>query len=118
MQRRCPVSHLLPQQSPSLSGFEIVPNRNDIRYYYKKIAYRAGTYYKTEYYKLDNNTVASFGITLGATLPVFRWHNGVTVGIDMGQRGSLKGNLIRERYINFSFGVNLFDIWFQKPRYE
>lgn len=100
------------------AGFEIVPNRNDIRYYYKKIAYRAGTYYKTEYYKLDNNTVASFGITLGATLPVFRWHNGVTVGIDMGQRGSLKGNLIRERYINFSFGVNLFDIWFQKPRYE
>ena len=99
-------------------GFEYVPNRNDIRYYYNKIAYRAGAYYKKDYFTLDGNPVNAYGITLGATLPVFRWYNGITVGMDFGQRGSIKNNMIRETYFNFSLGFNLFDIWFVKNRYE
>ncbi len=99
-------------------GFEYIPNRNDIRYYLRKIAYRAGAYWKNEYYLLDGAPVNSFGITLGATFPVFRWYNGITFGMDFGQRGSLKNNMIQERYINFSVGFNLFDIWFQKFAYD
>ena len=99
-------------------GVEYIPNRNDIRYYWRKIAYRAGAYWKNDYFLLDGNPVNSFGITLGATLPVFRWYNGITFGIDFGQRGSLKNNMIQERYINFSVGFNLFDIWFQKFAYD
>ena len=99
-------------------GMEYVPNRNDIRYYFKKVAYRAGAYYKSEYYTIDGYDINAYGITLGATLPVFRWYNGITVGVDLGQRGSIKNNLVRETYANFSVGFNLFDIWFQKPRYE
>ena len=99
-------------------GMEYVPNRNDIRYFWKKCAYRAGAYYKNEYYLLDGHDVTSVGITLGTTLPIFRWSNGLTLGIDFGQRGSMTDNMIRERYFNFSVGVNIFDIWFQKPRYD
>lgn len=99
-------------------GFEYVPNRNDIRYFYKKIAYRGGAYYRNEYYLLDGNKVNSMGITIGATIPVFRWYNGLTIAVDFGQRGTICDNMIRERYINFSVGMNIFDIWFQKPRYE
>ena len=99
-------------------GFEFIPNRNDIRYYYKKIAYRAGAYWKKEYFTLDSNPVNAYGITLGATLPVFRMYNGITLGMDFGQRGSIKGNMIRETYCNFSIGFNLHDIWFIKNRYE
>jgi len=99
-------------------GMEWVPNINDVRYYRKKIAYRAGAYYGTEYYTVAGNTIKNVGFTLGATLPVFRWYNGLTIAMDLGQRGTLENSLIRERYIKFSIGVNLFDIWFQKPRYE
>ena len=99
-------------------GMEYVPNRNDIRYYFKKVAYRAGAYYKKDYYLLDGQGINSIGITLGATLPIYQWYNGLTLGIDFGQRGSMENNLIRERYINFSVGVNIFDIWFRKPHYE
>lgn len=99
-------------------GFEIVPNRNDIRYYMKKVAYRGGAYYKNEYYLLDGHKINSMGITFGATFPVFTGYNGLTVGVDIGQRGSLDGNLIRERYINFSVGMNIFDRWFFKQRYN
>ena len=45
-------------------------------------------------------------------------YNGVTLGVDFGQRGSVSGSMIRERYINFSIGVNLYDHWFQKFQYQ
>ena len=100
------------------AGVEFIPNPNDIRYYYKLIAYRAGVYYTKEYFSVSGNEIYSRGITLGATLPVFRWSNGLTIGMDIGQRGSLKNNMVRETYVGFSLGVNLYDIWFQQPRYE
>ena len=100
------------------AGVEYTPNRNDIRYYMRTVTYRAGAYYKNEYFMLDGNPVNAFGVTLGVTFPVFRWHNGITFGMDFGQRGSLKNNMILERYVNFSLGFNLFDIWFQKFAYD
>ncbi len=99
-------------------GFEYTPNRNDIRYYYKRITYRAGAYYDKSYYLLNDNPVTSAGITFGATLPINRWYNGITFSVDMGQRGKLDDYMVRERYVNFCVSFNIFDIWFQKPRYE
>ena len=100
------------------AGFEIVPNRNDIRYYMRRCAYRAGIYYDQSYFRLDGNAVNSIGLTLGITLPVFRWYNGVSLGVDIGQRASTRNNMIRERYAKFVIGFNIHDIWFQKPRYN
>lgn len=99
-------------------GFELVPNRNDIRYYFNNVTYRAGAYYKKENFLLNGKQIASTGITLGVTLPIYRWYNGLTLGVELGQRGSLSDGMIRERYFNFSIGVNIFDIWFQQPHYE
>lgn len=100
------------------AGFEIVPNRNDIRYYHKRMTYRAGVYYDQSYYKLDGNMVNAVGVTFGVTLPVFRGYNGITLGVDLGQKGSMKNNMVRERYATFVIGFNIHDIWFQKPKYE
>ena len=100
------------------AGFEIVPNRNDIRYYLRRCAYRAGLYYDQSYFRLDGHDVNTVGITLGVTLPVFRWYNGISLGVDMGQRGSKQNNMIRERYAMFVIGFNIHDIWFQKARYN
>lgn len=99
-------------------GFEYVPNINDVRYYYRKMAYRAGAYFNKEYFTLAGQPVNSAGITLGVTLPVFRWYNGVSITMDAGQRGGLQNGMVRERYIKFSVGVNLFDIWFVKTQYQ
>lgn len=100
------------------AGFEIVPNRNDIRYYRKKIAYRVGAYYDQSYYRLDGNKINSVGVTFGVTLPVFKLYNGITLGVDAGQKGSMKHNMVRERYAMFVIGFNIHDIWFHKPKYE
>ena len=105
------------------AGFEIVPNRNDIRYYLKRCAYRAGVYYDQEYYKVNGNNIHTYGITLGVTLPVFRWYNGISIGVDFGQRAfnprtASESNVVREQYVSFNLGFNIHDIWFQKPRYN
>ncbi len=100
------------------AGFEITPNRNDIRYYLKTCTYRAGLYFDQEYYTVNNMSVNTFGITIGATLPVFRLYNGLTLGVDFGQRAANRHDMIRERYVMFNIGFNIHDIWFQKPRYN
>jgi hypothetical protein len=100
------------------AGFEITPNRNDIRYYFRKCSYRAGVYYDQAYYKLDGNNVNSLGVTLGITLPIPRYYNGVSLGVDFGQRASTRNNMIRERYAMFVIGFNIHDIWFRKNQYQ
>lgn len=100
------------------AGFEITPNRNDIRYYLRKCTYRAGAYYDRAYYKFDGHNVSSMGVTLGITLPISRLYNGVSLGVDMGQRASTKNNMIRERYAMFVIGFNIHDIWFRKNQYQ
>ena len=99
-------------------GFEYIPRPNDVRYYRNIIAYRAGAYFNKEYYRVNGQPVYARGLTFGVTLPVFQWYNGLTLGFEIGQRGSLKNDLVRETYFNFSLGINLFDIWFQQYRYE
>ena len=102
-------------------GFEFIPNINDVRYYMRRVSYKAGAYFNKEYFLLDGNQVFSTGVTLGITLPISnqntRPNNGVSLSVDMGQRGNLTGNMVRERYIGFTIGMNAFDIWFQKNQY-
>ena len=102
------------------AGVEYTPDRFNVRYRWKRYSYRAGAYYTTEYYKVAGSEIGTFGITFGATLPVRETylHNGISIGVDMGQRGTTSAGLVRERYIRFCVGLNLHDIWFQKRRYE
>ena len=98
-------------------GAEWTPNRNDIRYFLRRCTYRLGAYYDQSYYTVDGQHVDAVGVTLGMTVPVFRYDNGITVGLDFGQRGLAPGQL-KERYVGVNIGFNLFDIWFEKPLYN
>jgi hypothetical protein len=51
-------------------------------------------------------------------LPVFRLYNGISLGVDLGQRASTRNNMIRERYATFNIGFNIHDIWFRKVQYQ
>ena len=99
-------------------GFEFTPNRYDMRYWYKHITYRAGAYHEKSYYSFNGHQVAATGLTFGISFPVFRYFNSVNLGVDIGQRGSLTDNLVRERYFKFVVSFALHDIWFLKPMYE
>ena len=99
------------------AGFEITPNRNDIRYFLRRCTYRVGAYMDQSYYQVGGKNILSAGITLGMTVPVFQGYNGITFAIDLGQRGFGTG-FVKEDYLGFQVGFNIFDIWFRKPQYQ
>ena len=100
------------------TGIEFVPNRYDIRYYYKRMTYRAGFHYDKTYVNLDGKSINQIGFTLGLSFPVYRLNNSFNIAVDFGQRGSSTGNLVKENYVNFIISLSLHDIWFVKPKYQ
>lgn len=99
-------------------GIEFIPNRYDIRYYLKRATYRLGAYYDKSYIRIGGNQVNATGVTFGMSLPVFRWYNALSWSVDVGQRGSLKNGMVRERYVQFNINMNLHDMWFIKRKYN
>jgi hypothetical protein len=99
-------------------GFEFIPNRYDIRYYLKRVSYRFGAYYDKTYFNIGGNQVNAAGFTFGMSMPINKWYNAITWSVDFGQRGALEDNMVRERYIQFNFNLNLHDIWFVKRKYN
>ena len=67
---------------------------------------------------MDGDHIKDMGLTLGISLPVFQYYNAVTFAVALGQRSSDVGNLIRERYVNFTLGFNFHDMWFRKFTYR
>lgn len=106
------------------AGFEIIPNRYDVRYYLRTVTYRIGAYHKTQYIMIDGKQVTTNGVTLGFALPVYNRRTSVSFAVDLGQTSlagaaalTTPGN-VRERYVKFSMGLNLYDLWFQKVLYN
>lgn len=99
-------------------GFEFIPNRYDIRYYLKRATYRLGAYYDESYISIGGNQVNAAGVTFGMSLPIFRWNNSLSWSVDVGQRGSVKNGMIRERYVQFNINMNMHDMWFIKRKYN
>ena len=99
-------------------GVEYIPNMYDIRYYMKRVTYRFGAYYDESYINIGGNQVNAAGLTFGMSMPVFRWYNAVSWSVDLGQRGALKNDMVRERYVQFNLNVNLHDLWFIKKKYQ
>ncbi len=100
------------------AGFEYIPNPNDVRYYHRRWAYRAGVYHKKSYFAMDGNQLITTGITIGVTLPVYTMSNGLTFGLEVGRSGMNIENSIKETFVNFSIGINTYDLWFRKSSYN
>lgn len=99
-------------------GAEFTPNRYDVRYFFKHWTYRLGAYRNYTYMSLNGKQVVATGITLGLGIPVFRFYNAINVGVDLGQKGTLDSDNVRERYALVTLSFNLHDIWFIKNLYK
>ena len=100
------------------TGFELTPDRYDVRYFFKRVTYRFGAYYDKSYLTIGGHQITSEGITLGFSIPVFRYYNAISLGFDFGRRGTLEDNLVKENYFKINLSFNLHDIWFIKSLYQ
>jgi hypothetical protein len=112
---------LVNSQSFALGG-QITPDFTG-KSYLQKIEYRLGAKYYQSYLKLRGEQLNGFGITFGLGMPlrniaVKGSKSMINIGVEMGRRGTIDYGLIQESYVNFYFGVAIYESWFFKRRYK
>ncbi len=100
------------------AGLEFVPNQLALRNYLNRINYRIGGYYSNTYLELAGEQMRDLGISFGVGLPLNRNRSMINLSFSYGKRGTLKKNLIEERYGMISFSLTLYDIWFMKRKFD
>lgn len=99
-------------------GAQFTPNDRSIKAYWKQIQYRAGFHYGKSFLELNGTHLESMAASLGFGFPVRRAGTTVHFTTEAGKRGSLKNNLVEEKYLMFTLGFTLNDRWFVKPKYD
>ena len=112
-------------------GFEYVPNRFDVRNYFKRVSYRIGARYGNYYQSFGGEVLNQYSITAGFGFPLrFMAAHSINAGIEFGGRGSHASvelpeqgkrlGLIRQNYIKVHLGFSLFgeDYWFVRPKID
>ena len=111
-------------------GSQIIPDPLRQHKYLKMVNYRFGAHYTQSYLKLHGQNINEYGISLGLGLPIRKPDKSEFTGIrkklppmfniafEYGQRGTLKENLIQEKYFQISVNLSLYDIWFVKRRFN
>lgn len=104
------------------AGGWILPNYNDFRNYFSRVIYRYGAYYEKGGLSLMGKDINKYAITGGVTLPFQKSNinrmNSIDLGIELGQRGTIENNLIRQTFFNLRVGINFGDKWFGKRLYQ
>ncbi len=108
-------------------GAQYTPNRFDIRgraaSFFNRMTYKIGVRYGDHYMSFGGHRIKDKAVTLGFDIP-FRAMNVSTLnlGFELGERGTLRQGLVRERYFKVNAGVMLFgrdyDYWFEKYKYN
>ncbi len=91
-------------------GFESLPQR-DTEAYWSRVAYRAGFYYNSTYYKIGSTPINEFFVTTGAGLPMGPDAR-LNVGLHAGVRGEVSGLLQRDLIVRLTFSLSASETWF------
>ena len=71
---------------------------------------------------MQGTNINQYGLSFGASLPFQKSNvtrlSTLDLGIELGQRGTVKNNLIRENFLNFTIGINFANKWFEKQYFD
>jgi hypothetical protein len=88
------------------------------------IMYRGGFVYGKEPFISQNTDLKSFGITLGAGIPIKKYSymeynksNVVNIAVEWGKRGNAN-QVFAENYFRLAMSFSLSDVWFIKSKYD
>lgn len=102
-------------------GGQITPNVNAVTNYLKLIDYRAGFSYDKTYLTVKNTDIDVKSLNFGFGLPLISARSAfykVNFTTEIGKRGTLENNLVKENFVNFHIGFTINDRWFQKYKYD
>lgn len=112
-------------------GTQITPDKTSTKYR-KNIHYRTGVRYANTFLNLQGIQLNELAISFGAGMPIRRTYQEINtdqgrvfkylallnMGFEIGQRGTLQNNLIKEKFINARIGITINDKWFIKRKYD
>lgn len=98
-------------------GMQYIPNPSDIRRYLPHINYQIGGHLYDTYIKSNGKQIKDYGLSFGIGLPI-KGNSMIRFNYEIGRRGTLENNLVRETYHVFSLSLSLYDYWFFKPRFD
>ncbi|TAG54465.1 MAG: hypothetical protein EAZ27_09010 [Cytophagales bacterium] len=100
-------------------GAEFLPNQNALKGYLNRMVYRAGIFYHATPYFIQNTKINEFGITAGAGFPLGKsMLSTLNISFQLGQRGTISNNLVKENYFKIFLGINISDRWFTKYKLD
>jgi len=101
-------------------GAEYTPNSSSPKNLWQSSSYRMGLYYNKSYININGGklTVPDYGITFGVGFKPRYAKTVFNVTLQVGQRGSLKNNMVKENYFILGVNLNLVDRWFVKSRID
>ena len=99
-------------------GAEYTPSPASIHSYLNRIHYRLGGFYSNSYINIRGEQIKDYGMTFGVGLPLRSSKTTFNIGGIVGKRGTLKNNLIEEKYSIVHIGFTFHDIWFRKRKYD
>jgi hypothetical protein len=106
------LNYSLKNSSRASLGFEVSNKKS----YFNNVLFersylQAGVYYGASYLDIKGQQLKEKGITLGYGVNSKRNLLGLSIGLDVGQRGTQQAGLIKENYVNFTFTVSYRDFW-------
>ncbi len=99
----------------AIGGFYI-PEYASFTSYWKRIVYRGGLKVANTGMQINNQDINDFGITFGTGLPLGRSFSNLNIGFEIGKRGTIDADLIKENYFKINVGLSLNDKWFHKRK--
>lgn len=102
-------------------GGQITPDANSVSSYFKLVDYRLGFKYDKTFIQIGDKDINQYALTFGFGFPLPRNRSSfykINLSTEIGNRGTLANNLVRDRYVNIHLGFTLNDKWFQKTYIE
>ncbi|QQL48811.1 PorV/PorQ family protein [Mucilaginibacter ginkgonis] len=104
-------------------GGQFTPNANSINSYLAAVDYRLGFNYEKTYVQINGTNINQKAITFGFGFPLAPSVGQISfyklnISAEIGERGTLSNNLIRERFYNFHLGFLLNDKWFRRYKFD
>ena len=103
-------------QTYSIGGF-LLPEYNSFTNYFKTLTYRFGLRYKSGGLYVNNQQINEIGVNFGFGIPL-AGISSANLGFELGQRGTTKASLIKEKFFSIRLGVSLNDLWFIRSMYN
>jgi hypothetical protein len=105
-------------------GVEWIPNPENVRGFWNRMALRAGGHYQQTGWVVDGTAITGWGLSGGLGIPVYRIKNRteifsrVNLGAEYSSRGTTANGLVLEEGWKFVAGISLLQPWFRVWRYE